>query len=152
MKCIASSSASLPKGDWGGSRKSRLKPGIVLGTRMRSMRQQMRRILWAASLCLPLPVDNEKPFNWNETDEQLGTKGTRHLIQRLLSAFQVKIHKPIMYRLNMPNSLICQNKSLALYYLKKITHTYYTVLRVWGTTVIGIYGPIAPIIIKGIRH
>ena len=55
-KCIASSCASPPKGDRGGSGKSRFEPGIVLGTRMRSMQQQMRQISWAASLCLPLVI------------------------------------------------------------------------------------------------
>ena len=58
-KCIASSGASLLKGDRGGSGKSCLEPGIVLGTRMRNMQQQMRRISWAASLYLLLPVDNK---------------------------------------------------------------------------------------------
>ena len=58
-KRIASSDASLPKGD----RRSRglreeLESGTVLGTTLRSMQQPMRRISWAASLCLPLPVDN----------------------------------------------------------------------------------------------
>ena len=45
-------------GDRGGSGKSRVEPGTVLGTTLRSMQQPMRRISWAASLCLPLPVDN----------------------------------------------------------------------------------------------
>ena len=46
-------------GDWGGSGKSRVEPGTVLGTTLRSMQQPMRRISWAASLCLPLPVDKQ---------------------------------------------------------------------------------------------
>ena len=58
-KRIASSDASLPKGD----RRLRglweePESGTVLGTILRSMQQPMRRISWAASLCLPLPVDN----------------------------------------------------------------------------------------------
>ena len=62
-KRIASSGASLPKGDRGGSGKSRVEPGTVLGTTLRSMQQPMRRISWAASLCLPLPVDNDHDSN-----------------------------------------------------------------------------------------
>ena len=31
--------------------------GTFFGTTLRSMQQPMRRISWAASLCLPLPVD-----------------------------------------------------------------------------------------------
>ena len=67
-KRIASSDASLPKGD----RRSRglqeeLESGTVLGTTLRSMQQPMRRISWAASLCLPLPVDNN--------DTMTSTKG-----------------------------------------------------------------------------
>ena len=34
LKCTASSSASLPKGDRGGSRKHHMEPGIVLGINM----------------------------------------------------------------------------------------------------------------------
>ena len=49
-------------GDRGGSGKSRVEPGTVLGTTLRSMQQPMRRISWAASLCLLLPVDN-KSYN-----------------------------------------------------------------------------------------
>ena len=57
-KRIASSDTSLPKGN----RRSRglweeSESGTVLGTTLRSMQQPMRRISWAASLCLPLPVD-----------------------------------------------------------------------------------------------
>ena len=32
--------------------------GTFFGTTLRSMQQPMRWISWAASLCLPLPVDN----------------------------------------------------------------------------------------------
>ena len=58
-KRIASSDASLPKGDRQ-SRGLREEPesGTVLGTTLRSMQQPMRRISWATSLCLPIPVDN----------------------------------------------------------------------------------------------
>ena len=58
-KRIASSDASLPKGDRQ-LRGIREEPegGTVLGTTLRSMQQPMRRISWAASLCLPLSVDN----------------------------------------------------------------------------------------------
>ena len=60
-KRIASSDASLPKDD----RRSRglqeePESGTVLGTTLRSMQQLMRWISWAASLCLPLPVDKKK--------------------------------------------------------------------------------------------
>ena len=33
--------------------------GTFFGTTLRSTQQPMRRISWAGSLCLPLPVDNE---------------------------------------------------------------------------------------------
>ena len=41
--------------------------GTFFGTTLRSTQQPMRRISWAASLCLPLPVDNKKysPYETN---------------------------------------------------------------------------------------
>ena len=51
-KCIASSGASLLKASW-----EQPEHGTFFGTTLRSMQQPMRRISWAASLCLPLPVD-----------------------------------------------------------------------------------------------
>ena len=69
-KRIALSGASLQKGN----RRSR---GLreescraVLGTTLRSMQQPMRRISWAASLCLPLPVD-KKPGKFTTNNFKL---------------------------------------------------------------------------------
>ena len=71
-KRIASSDASLPKGNRR-SRGLREEPesGTVLGTTLRSMQQPMRRISWAASLCLPLPVDNYLSIDVKNKDMSL---------------------------------------------------------------------------------
>ena len=58
-KRIASSDASLPKGRRSRGLREEPESGTVLGTTLRRMQQPMRWISWAASLCLPLPVDNE---------------------------------------------------------------------------------------------
>ena len=70
-KRIASSDASLPKG-YRRLRGLREEPesGTVLGTTLRSMQQPMRRISWGASLCLPLPVDNNAIDNKNNSSDR----------------------------------------------------------------------------------
>ena len=51
-------------GDQGGSRKSCLKPGTVLGTK--SVKKVKRCFSRRVSLCLPLPVDkNTKKVNYS---------------------------------------------------------------------------------------
>ena len=45
--------------------------GTVLGTTLRSMQQPMRRISWAASLCLPLPVDKYNIFGKSLQDTEI---------------------------------------------------------------------------------
>ena len=73
-KRIASSDASLPKGD----RRSRglleePESGTVLGTTLRRKQQPMRWISWAASLCLPLPVDKKEVDNWHTWSDCFAT-------------------------------------------------------------------------------
>ena len=81
-KRIASSDASLPKGN----RRSRglweePESGTVLGTTLRSMQQPMRRISWAASLCLPLPVDNNTEQVKEDKEHKSNTGNTKSEIK-----------------------------------------------------------------------
>ena len=66
--------------------------GTFFGTTLRSTQQPMRRISWAASLCLPLPVDNnprlvtESLFERNYLESPKGTvpKTNVVLLSRIL--------------------------------------------------------------------